>query len=315
MAVRLITGGAGFIGRHLTASFLDAGDEVVVVDDGSSGRLEEVSERVTLRQADISDLTVKDWCELLEGVDSVFHLAAMKLHSPSANAESLIRTNIAATQSLVEACALMGVRKFVFASSLYAYGSVGPASMSEKDIPRPSTVYGVTKLAGEGLLRAAENTYGLSWAAARLFFVYGSGQYADGGYPSVITKTFSRILSGTRPIIHGSGEQVLDYIHVRDAVKALQLLASTEFPNAVVNVCTGVGVSVSELIREISRVASSDLCPENGPPDWTEGTVRLGATSSLLEQFGWQPSVQLSEGLLECWQSEFQRPFDKSGIL
>jgi UDP-glucose 4-epimerase len=297
----LVTGGAGFIGLHLVSTLLLGGHEVTVVDSGHTGRPELLPKVVKLVHSDIADVTVEHWEELLVDIDAVFHLAARKYNTPGVTSDQLISTNVTSTWNLAEASARVGVKRLVFTSSLYAYGSLGPNLMVETDVPAPFTLYGSSKLMGENILRSVDFEFGLSWAVARLLFVYGPGQFAEGGYKSVIVSNFDRIAAGEAPTIRGTGEQVLDYVYVQDVVDGLILMADPEAARAIVNFATGVGININTLTDEMLSVAKSNVVPVAVASDWTEGTWRVGSPTLASEIFGWRPTVALREGLQNTW--------------
>ena len=301
----VVTGGAGFIGRHLVRSLVQSGKSVLVIDDGRCGRLDLLPGDVEVQRFDIADLKTDDWTRLLRGASTVFHLAAAKLHSPSSDASTLIATNVVATQKLAEAASGLDGVRVVFASSLYAHGGLGPRAIGDDTVPQPSTIYGATKLMGEGIFRSYERSHDLSWVGARLFFTYGSGQFAEGGYPSVIIKNFGRLKAMKAPVIFGSGKQALDYVHVSDVVRALNVLATKCSTGRVVNVCSGSPTPVENLVSMMAAVAEVKIPPEYREADWTEGTIRVGVPSAALTDLGWAPNVPLEEGLRECWSTDF----------
>ena len=232
----------------------------------------------------------------------VYHLAARKYNTPGVTEEGLVAANGLASLNLARAAAERNVRKFVYTSSLYAYGSLGPAVMNVSDIPNPLTVYGSSKLFGEHVLKTKDFTNQLNWAVARLFFVYGPGQFAEGGYKSVIFSNFERIAAGEQPLIRGDGNQTLDYIFVDDVVRGLRALA--EHPNNVlVNLGSGVGLTINDITEKMINVSGSGLAPEHVEADWTAGTSRVSSidfTTSVLE---WTPRVSFDEGLERVWKS------------
>ena len=298
----LVTGGAGFIGRHLLRMLRAQAYEVVVVDAGYTGLIEELPSDVELVEADIATLDDAAWDHLLEGVDLVFHLAARKYNTPGVTAEELLDTNVGATWRLACAAGRAGVDRLVFTSSLYAYGSMGPDVMAEDDVPLPRTVYGASKLMGEHLLRTAGVTHGLKWNAARLFFAYGPGQHAEGGYKSVIVTNFEKLGDGRQPTVFGDGEQRLDYVFVDDVVDGLWALAMAAATGDVVNIASGVGRSINELTTAMQQVAGTDLAPSFLDADWTAGSTRVGDPRRCSDVFGWSASTDLVSGLALTWQ-------------
>lgn len=299
----LMTGGAGFIGRSLIGHVRDLGHEVVVVDAGFTGRLDEVPGDCRLVERDIAGLTDAEWDELLTGCDIVFHLAARKYNTPGVTADQLIETNVSATWRLAQAAARAGVSRLVFTSSLYAYGGLGPDVMSETDIPLPRTLYGSSKLMGEHIFRTVGLESGLSWNCARLFFIYGPGQYADGGYKSVIVTNLERMAAGLAPTVCGDGEQALDYVYVADAVQALWALATADATGQVLNVASGRPASINDLTAEMIAVVGEDFTPEWLPADWTAGTSRVGDPSRCRTTIGWSATTDLATGLADTWHS------------
>lgn len=303
MAEAVVTGGAGFIGRHLVNHLLWNGWKVIVVDSGVTGQINKLPKEANLLARDIASLTISDWADLIPDKSYVFHLAAHKHNTPGHTAADLARVNIAATWNLAKASAAKDVRRLVFTSSLYAHGGLGPRTLREGLQEFPRTLYGISKRAGEDALFALGDTDGLSWNAARLFFTYGPGQFAEGGYKSVIVKTFERIKSGHAPIVNGSGRQVLDYIYVSDVVDALLELAVTDTQREIVNVCSGSGRTILSMIEEMQLIAGAPGPLEAAPADWTEGTSRVGSRQKVDKTLRWRPQIDISAGLRMTWES------------
>jgi len=299
----LVTGAAGFIGCHLTERLVADGWMVRGIDDertGDWGRVKVPVDRIDRSLEEMSPAELRTACA---GVDVLFHLAAEKHNTPGRTAERTVAVNIAATARLFDAAGAESIRRVVFASSLYAYGSLGPAPMAEADLPAPRTVYGVSKLAGEHLLRVVETSHGMSWSVARLFFIYGPRQLAAGGYPSVIVRNFGRIRRGEQPVVNGDGRQALDYVFVEDCIEGLLRLAESDQQGITVNVASGRAVSVEDLTAQMIDIAGSSLEPIAGPSDWTAGTSRSGTTTLASERLGWEASTSLEVGLRRVWES------------
>ena len=172
--------------------------------------------------------------------------------------------------------------------------------MRESDLPTPTTMYGVSKLAGEHMLRASHNRDRLQWSVARLFFVYGPRQYAEGGYKSVIVSNFERLARGEAPTVFGDGEQSLDYVYIDDAVAALIAMAAPEHDGKTLNVSSGHGTTVNVLTAAMLR-ASGKPARAPCPPDWTAGSRRVGDPTAAASELGWKADTPVEVGLERCW--------------
>ena len=298
----LVTGVAGFIGCHLADALHGAGCELIGVDDERSGDWSRLRVPCTEVRRDLATLTPAELEDLCRDVDVVFHLAAEKHNAAKATPEKIIDVNVAATRRLYEAAARTGRAKIVFTSSLYAYGNMGPEPMRETDLPAPRTTYGASKLAGEHLLRVAYDDHRVPWSVARLFFIYGPRQFAEGGYKSVIVSNFERLARGEAPTVYGDGEQALDYVYIDDAVAALLALAAPEHDGKTLNIASGHGVTVNELTEAMLTAAGSHLSPRPCPPDWTAGSRRVGDPTAAARELGWKADTPLHVGLTRCWE-------------
>ncbi|WP_157981679.1 NAD-dependent epimerase/dehydratase family protein [Protaetiibacter intestinalis] len=300
MTTYLVTGGAGFIGHHLVARLLDEGHRVIALDNGRSGRWDRVDARAERDERGIEDLTVEEWRARLDEVDVLYHLAAEKYNSSSSTPERVLDVNVVATERLFRA-AVGAVEKTVFTSSLYAYGSMGPETMREADLPVPVTHYGASKLMGEHLLRVMARDAPFAWTVARLFFIYGPSQWAEGGYKSVIFSNFERIAAGVAPTIRGDGEQILDYVYIDDCIDALRLLEDHRLDGRTFNVATSSGVSINQLTSLMTEVSGYDGPVETVAADWTAGSRRVGDPEHL-RGVGWLPKTELRDGLSHVWR-------------
>jgi len=304
----VVTGGCGFIGSHLCRKLVELGAaKVIAVDSLRYGDLSNLAEvpsvevvRHTLGTDDPALLT-----DALRGADGLFHLAAEKHNQSIDSPSAVIRANIEGTQNLYAQAVDAGVRRIVFSSSLYAYGRMDAPAMSEDEVPRPSTIYGISKLAGEHLLTHAVKSSGVTARVLRYFFVYGPRQWAGMGYKSVIVKNAERLLAGQRPLVFGDGEQALDYVFVDDVVEAtlMALAQPVADPSGLelLNIASGTATTVNELLRQLCEVAGAPFLPERGPADFTANSSRSGRTARARAQLGWSASTPLAAGLQQVW--------------
>jgi UDP-glucose 4-epimerase len=198
------------------------------------------------------------------------------------------------------------VKKVVFSSSLYAYGRMDGPPFSEDDVPRPNTVYGISKLSGEHLHAHFAKTRNLAYNVLRYFFVYGPRQFAGMGYKSVIVKNVGRLLAGERPIVFGDGKQALDYVFVDDVVDATLRAMESDVNGETLNIGSGRPTTVAELIQTLIDLSGRSVAPMHEPSDWTAGSVRVGDVKRAQKVLGWSASTSLREGLARTfdWMKE-----------
>ncbi len=296
----VVTGGAGFIGSHLVRALVQRGaGRVVVIDSlryGDPGNLGGV-DRVTLVKHTLGFDAPDELARALEGANYVFHLAAEKHNQSKDDPLRVYKANIEGTHTLYDLACRAGVRKLLFSSSLYAYGRLSGAPFVETEVPRPHTVYGITKLAGENLLDHFAATTGVERCALRYLFVYGPKQFAGMGYKSVIVKSLERLLDGQAPVIFGDGQQTLDYVFVDDVVDATIRAMQGDTNGEVLNVGSGEATSVDRLIRLMIEVSGRDVEPLTGDADWTAGSFRVGNVDKIADRLGWRATTSLRDGL------------------
>ena len=295
----LVTGGAGFIGSHVAEALVARGEDVVVLDDLSSGKRENLPEGAELVEGDIRE--PQD--ELFAGVkpDICFHLAAQAdVRVSVARPEHDARINVIGTINLLEAAREHGTQ-LVFSSTGGAiYGECdGPAP---EDAPRqPLAPYGTSKLAGEEYLATYNRLHGTRHVALRYGNVYGPRQDPH-GEAGVVAIFFKRFLSGEQPRIFGDGKQTRDYVYAVDVVRAT--LAAAGRDGGVYNVGTGRETSVVELFDLCRRVAGKESVePEFAPPRPGELQRSVLDVSRAVDDLGWRPEHSLEEGLRETWES------------
>ncbi len=301
-----VSGGCGFIGSHLCRRLVALGAARVVAIDslrygdlsnlGGEPKIEVVKH--TLGTDDPAALSVA-----MRGMDGLFHLAAEKHNQSKDSPVAVLRANIEGTHALFAAAVAVGVRRVVFSSSLYAYGRMNTPSMQEDEVPQPSTVYGISKLAGEHLLDHFARSGALSARALRYFFVYGPRQWAGMGYKSVIVKNAERLLAGLPPLVVGDGHQALDYVFVDDVVDATigALVTLPASGMETLNIASGRAVKVTELLTTLCAVAGRPYTPVHEAADWTAGSSRAGDPHKAEVSFGFRASTSLEEGLRRTW--------------
>lgn len=305
-AVVVVTGGAGFIGSHLVSRLCYEGvRKIVIIDSLKYGTPRNLisDPRIQIIQSEIGKGPLTpEIVEVFKDADYLFHLAAEK-HNQSINEPNwVLESNVIGTYSLYELAAQSGVKKVIFSSSLYAYGRVTAPAFAETEIPVPDTTYGISKVAGENLLRYAHKKYGILYTALRLFFVYGPKQFPGMGYKSVIIKNFERIKNDQNPVVFGDGEQALDYIYVDDVVEYLVRSLGSICDNETINVCSGTPVSINALTDVMIRISGKKLEKEYQPKDSTFDTSRVGSPEKMKTVFSDNLQTSLESGLEKTYE-------------
>ena len=259
-------------------------------------------EQCTAIERDLCDLSDEELLELCTGVDVVFHLAAEKYNSSRSTPQRLLATNVLATERLFTAAGRAKAGKVVFTSSLYAYGSVGPQTMRETDLPEPTTLYGVSKVAGEHMLRVVRRDHGLSGvAAAPVLRVRPAPVCRRRIQVRDHLQFLERIRRGERPTIRGDGKQALDYVYIDDITTGLLASRVPDVADEVVNLASGDAISINVLTAMMLEVSESSLEPEFVPADWTAGSRRCGDPGRASLVLAWKPTVTAQEGLSKVW--------------
>ena len=262
MASYLVTGGCGFIGSHLCDALVAHGDTVRVLDDLSTGKREQVPAAAELIVGDVGDRRVVGAC--MDGMDGCFHLAAVASVERSINDwTGSHRTNLTGAVNVFDAarsCQGRPAARVVYASSAAVYGDTASARLSETDLTRPLTPYGADKLGCEIQGRVAWLIHQVPNTGLRFFNVYGPRQDPSSPYSGVISIFADRLVHGNPVVIHGDGEQVRDFVYVKDVVRFLIAVMARDNTGAeIYNVCTGKSTSVRELAKVISVITGGGL--------------------------------------------------------
>ncbi len=304
----VVTGGAGFIGSHLTEELVKQGYHMVVLDNISTGKTENIEpllnkENVEFVHGSIANLSLLQG--LFQDTAHVFHQAAIpsaprSIESPEASHE----VNIPGTLNVLLAARDCNVKKVVYASSSSVYGDTPTLPKREDTPPNPQSPYAVTKLAGEYYCHVFQQVYALSAVCLRYFNVYGPRQDPDSQYAAVIPLFITRALQGKPPTIYGDGEQARDFTFVKDVIKA-NILAAESDTSGVFNIGRGENGTINNLTKTIASVMGKDLRPEYQPP--RPGDVKHSlADISRARAIGFEPQYSLDRGLRETIRS-FQR--------
>jgi UDP-glucose 4-epimerase len=305
-ATVMVTGGCGFIGSHLVRRLVALGAARIVVIDslryGDQANLGDLGGRVELVEHTLGRDPVAALREKMRDVRLLFHLAAEKHNQSKDDPLEVLRSNVDGSFLLFDAAARCGVEKVVFSSSLYAYGRMRGGPFVEDERPEPCTVYGISKLTGEHLLRYFHAQHGLTHVVLRYLFVYGPRQFAGMGYKSVIVKNFERLLHNEAPIVYGDGNQTLDYVYVDDVVEATIAAMAGTVSGEVINVGSGMPTTVADLVDLMRLVAARPLPIRHEPPDWTAGSRRVGNVDKARRLLGWEPRIGLREGLEKTYR-------------
>jgi len=289
----VVTGGAGFIGSHIVDALIDGGYEVVVIDDLSAGKKENVNAKATLQVQDMCDQKAIE--PLFNGADIVFHLAARpRVQYSIKHPDETNRINIGGTVSVLMSAQHAGVRRVVYSASSSAYGNQKELPLRETMTPDPLSPYGLQKYVGELYMKLFSDVYGIETVSLRYFNVYGPRLDPDGQYALVIGKFLKQKKEGTPLTIWGDGSNTRDYTHVSDIVRG-NMLAATGAKvgkGEVINLGAGRQVTVNEL----AEIIGGEVVHEEPR---TEPKHTLADTARANELLGWKPSVKIEDGIEE----------------
>lgn len=294
----LITGGAGFIGSHLANELQRRGHYVRVLDDLSGGDPARLREGVNLNRGDVRDLP-RLW-SLLQGVDVVFHLAALvSVPASVLYPREYNDVNVGGTVTLLEACRDVGsVKRVVLASSATVYGDHSRQPVYETMETRPAVPYAVSKVAAEQYLFTIGRLSHFETVALRIFNAYGPGQPLPPAHPPVIPQVMQQVLGKGSVVVYGDGSQTRDFVYIDDVVDALiSASLAPDVDQQIVNVGSGVETSVNDLVAAISAITElkANMLYNH---ESTGGLARLVADLTKAKQLlGYRPRTQLGDGL------------------
>jgi UDP-glucose 4-epimerase len=298
----LVTGGGGFIGSHLVDGLLECGDNVTVLDDFTTGTLENLAEaemtgRLRVLRGSILDQDAV--AAAMAGCTIVFHLAVQCVRSSLGNPRENHAVNATGTVNVLEAARTEGVRRFVYCSSSEVYGNV-PDDVLQEDVThcRPVTVYGAAKLAGELYTEAYRQTYGLNTIVVRPFNAYGPRAPEQGTRAEVIPRFLIRARNGLPPVIFGDGSHGRDFTYVTEVARGILLAGAASGVSATVNIAFGRIITVREVAETVlGTVGRNDLSVvlHGARP----GDVhRLHANNARAQKLlGYRPEIAFEDGV------------------
>jgi UDP-glucose 4-epimerase len=286
----LVTGGSGFVGRHVVSRLLARGDEVRVVD-----LVQTPDAGVECLVGDLRDRTVVE--ASAKGVDAIVHLAALTSVLESVkNPHGVYETNVKATEYLLEAARTNGIGHFVFASTNAVVGDVGRTSINEQSPLRPLTPYGATKAAAEMLMSAYSSSYGVKSVALRFTNIYGAGMQVK---DSVIARLMRAAMTNGGIEIYGDGEQLRDYLYVTDAAASIELGLSLD-ESDVITIGAATSISMNALLEFARQATGKDIGATHTPARPGEMPAVVVDTSHAFE-LGFRPEFDALRGLQATW--------------
>ena len=291
----MITGGCGFIGSHLADFLIDSNYEVVVVDNLSIGRLDNISQLLDKSNFSFFQVDITDFDELevhFKGVDLVFHLAALADIVPSIEKpESYYQVNVSGTFNVLEACRKHNVKKIVYTASSSCYGIPDQYPTKESAEIRPQYPYALTKNMGEQMVMHWSQLYGLAAVSLRFFNVYGPRARTSGTYGAVFGVFLAQKLAKKPYTVVGDGKQTRDFTFVSDIVSAIISAAESNVKGEIINIGSNNTYSINRLV-ELLEGEVVYIPKRPGEPDCTWANI-----SKAQKLLNWYPKVSLEEGV------------------
>ncbi len=294
----LITGGAGFIGSHISKLLIRNKKEIRILDDLSTGRKENIPKKAEFIKGDIRE--EKKIKKAIKGVTKIIHLAAMvSVPKSTKKPKKCMEINYQGTKKLLKQSKAEGIKKVIIASSAAVYGENGVKKQKESSPKKPSSPYAKSKLKIEKLAKNYSEK-GLKTVCPRFFNVYGPGQRVESGYAAAIPAFIKRAKNNQKIIIYGDGEQTRDFIYVKDIAKCLKLLLKKGEGNY--NIATGEPTTINRLAKYIRGITGSNskiVHEEERPGDIKHSTAD---TTKAEKELGFIPPTKLEQGLKETIQ-------------
>lgn len=307
----MVIGGGGLIGSHLVDQLLETNAaEIRIYDNFTRGSMENLAGAIRDPRVQIwpdhGDILQQDVLDrAMEGMDGVFHLAALWLLHCHEYPDSAFEVNVRGTFNVAMAAIRQKVKRLVYSSSASVYGDAVETPMAEDHPYNNETLYGATKIAGEHLFRSLGTRYHLDWVGLRYMNVYGPRQDYRGAYVAVMHKMLDRLEEGLPPVVYGDGSQTYDFVHVRDVARANVAAMRADTSGELYNVGRGIGTSIRELAELLIQLTGSNQKVHFEPSGPTFVTHRIGSTDKAERDLGYRWSIDLEEGMRELveWRS------------
>jgi UDP-glucose 4-epimerase len=296
----LVIGGAGVIGSHVTDALLAEGASVVVLDNLTSGRLDNLVQALRHAHCTLQEGSITDRAALARacrGVDYVFHLAVAGMAQCAENPRLALEVNVVGTWNVLEAAADAGVQKVIFSSAGAVYGQPRYAPVDEDHPLDTQITYGASKVAGERFLAAFHAERGLAGVALRYFNVYGPRHDHPRNTTQIIPRWLDRLERGEPPVIFGDGEQTMDFVYIEDVARANLLAAQSAAQEGAFNVASGVETSANELAELLIELTGAPVRPVQQGQDMAHVRRRWASVSKAERLLGFRAQVPLREGL------------------
>jgi len=312
----LVIGAAGFIGGFVVSELLKHNvKEVIIYDNFTRGKMENIEDSLKDKRCsvfsyggDIRELDILD--KAMEGVDYVFHLAAMWLLHCKDFPRTAFDVNIAGTFNVLEACVKHKVKKLIYSSSASVYGDAVQVPMTEDHPFKNKNFYGATKIAGEAMATAYNDRYGLEIVGLRYMNVYGPGQDQHAVYSGVVPIVLNKIDRGEEPVVNGDGSQAYDFIYVEDIARCNIEAVNSDVKLGYYNVGTEIQTTIKELCDTMLKLTNSDLKVKYVPYSKDDARQlvqnRIGSKEKAETELGFKYKYSLEEGLqaLINWREE-----------
>ncbi len=299
----LVIGGAGFIGSHVIDHLIETdAAEIVIYDNFFRGSMDNLKTalsdpRVSVfpHGGDVLQTDILD--KAMEGIDCVFHLAALWILQCHEYPQTAFDVNVRGTFNVVMAAVKHKVERVVYSSSASVYGDALEVPITEDHPYNNYTFYGASKIAGEHFFQSLGSRYGLDWVGLRYMNVYGQRQDYKGAYTAVMHKVLDRIESGQRPLVFGDGSQMYDFVHVTDVARGNILAMQSDASGKCYNIGRGIGTSIKELTELLIRLSDSDQEIQYEPAGITFVTNRIGCPKLAEQDLGYKWTIDLEEGM------------------